>query len=51
MFEHAVFHPAETPEQRLMLYSPVPENETAEKLAELLEEEAEFERVPELVAG
>ena len=51
MFEHAVFQPVEFPEQRLTLYSPVADSGTAEKLAELLEEEAEFERVPELVAG
>jgi len=50
-FEHAVFHPVEFPEQRLTLYSPVAGSGTAETLAELLEDEAEFERVPELVAG
>ena len=37
MFEHAVFHPAEAPEQRLILYTPVPEEDTPAKLAELLE--------------
>jgi transcriptional regulator with XRE-family HTH domain len=35
-FSHAVFHPAEKLEQRLVLYSPLPENETAEKLARLM---------------
>jgi len=35
-FSHAVFHPAEYSEQRLVLYSPLPENETAEKLARLM---------------
>jgi transcriptional regulator with XRE-family HTH domain len=37
VFEHAVFHPAEAPEQRLILYTPVSESGTREKLAELLE--------------
>ena len=36
-FSHAVFHPAERLEQRLILYSPLPENDTAEKLAGLME--------------
>ena len=36
-FEHAVFNPAEAPEQRLILYTPVPEDGTPERLAELLE--------------
>jgi transcriptional regulator with XRE-family HTH domain len=35
-FSHAVFHPAERLEQRLILYSPLPENDTAAKLAELM---------------
>ena len=35
-FSHAVFHPAEESEQRLVLYSPLPENDTAEKLARLM---------------
>jgi transcriptional regulator with XRE-family HTH domain len=35
-FSHAVFHPAEKLEQRLVLYSPLPEHETAEKLARLM---------------
>ncbi len=35
-FTHAVFHPAERLEQRLILFSPLPENDTAEKLAELM---------------
>jgi transcriptional regulator with XRE-family HTH domain len=39
VFEHAIFHPADAPEQRLVLYTPVPEEETAEKLATLLSDE------------
>jgi transcriptional regulator with XRE-family HTH domain len=35
-FSHAVFHPAEKLEQRLVLYSPLPENDTAEKLTALM---------------
>jgi transcriptional regulator with XRE-family HTH domain len=35
-FSHAVFHPAEKLDQRLVLYSPLPENETAAKLARLM---------------
>jgi transcriptional regulator with XRE-family HTH domain len=35
-FSHAVFHPAERLEQRLILYAPMPENDTAEKLAALM---------------
>ncbi|HEX4465834.1 MAG TPA: helix-turn-helix transcriptional regulator [Solirubrobacteraceae bacterium] len=35
-FNHAVFHPAEAAEQRLILYSPLPANDTAEKLAALI---------------
>jgi transcriptional regulator with XRE-family HTH domain len=38
VFEHAVFHPAESPEQRLALYSPLPDEDTPAKLARLLEE-------------
>jgi MmyB-like transcription regulator ligand binding domain len=41
VFEHAVFHPTESPEQRLILYTPVPECDTPEKLAELLERDPE----------
>ena len=41
IFEHAVFHPAEAPEQRLILYTPAPEHDTPEKLAELLERDPE----------
>jgi transcriptional regulator with XRE-family HTH domain len=37
MFEHAVFHPTESPEQRLILYSPLPDEDTPAKLARLLE--------------
>jgi transcriptional regulator with XRE-family HTH domain len=50
-FEHAVFHPVEFPEQRLTLYSPVADSDTAEKLEELLAGDAEVERVPELIAS
>ncbi len=35
VFEHAAFHPTEEPEQRLILYTPVPGSGTAEKMAEL----------------
>ncbi|MGI8505488.1 MAG: helix-turn-helix transcriptional regulator [Solirubrobacteraceae bacterium] len=38
VFEHAVFNPQEAPEQRLVLYSPVSEEDTAAKLARLLAE-------------
>jgi transcriptional regulator with XRE-family HTH domain len=41
IFEHAVFHPAEMPEQRLILYTPMPEHDTPEKLDELLERDPE----------
>jgi transcriptional regulator with XRE-family HTH domain len=37
LFEHAVFHPTESPEQRLILYSPLPDEDTPAKLAQLLE--------------
>ena len=37
VFEHAVFNPVEAPEQRLILYSPVPDTGTTEKLAKLLD--------------
>ena len=36
VFEHAVFNPQEAPEQRLILYSPLPEDDTPAKLAALL---------------
>ena len=36
VFSHAVFHPAEALEQRLILYTPLPEHDTPAKLAELL---------------
>lgn len=39
-FEHAAFHPSEEPEQRLALYSPLPDHDTAAKLARLMEEPA-----------
>jgi transcriptional regulator with XRE-family HTH domain len=37
VFEHAVFHPAEAPEQRLVLHAPVPETETSAKVTELMQ--------------
>ena len=37
VFEHAVFNPQESPDQRLTLYSPLPEHDTPAKLARLLE--------------
>jgi transcriptional regulator with XRE-family HTH domain len=36
-FSHAVFHPAEFSEQRLILYSPLAENDTAVKLERLID--------------
>ena len=38
VFEHAVFNPAEAPDQRLVLYSPVAESDTPAKLAQLMGE-------------
>ena len=35
-FAHSVFHPAEAPEQRLILYSPLPDHDTQAKLVGLL---------------
>ena len=35
-FSHAVFHPAEKLDQRLVLWSPLPDNETAAKRARLM---------------
>jgi transcriptional regulator with XRE-family HTH domain len=37
VFEHAVFSPLDEPEQRLALYTPLPEQDTPAKLARLLE--------------
>jgi transcriptional regulator with XRE-family HTH domain len=37
VFEHAVFNPTEAPDQRLILYTPVPEENTPAKLARLLD--------------
>ena len=37
IFEHAVFHPSEAPDQRLILYTPTAEEDTPDKLAQLLE--------------
>jgi len=36
-FEHGVLNPVEAPEQRLILYSPLPDYDTPAKLARLLE--------------
>jgi transcriptional regulator with XRE-family HTH domain len=36
-FAHAVFHPTEAVEQRLVLYTPLPDHDTAAKLAALLQ--------------
>jgi len=36
VFEHAVFRPAGAPEQRLALFSPLPDDDTPAKLAQLL---------------
>jgi transcriptional regulator with XRE-family HTH domain len=47
-FAHAVFHPVEAPEQRLVLYSPLPEHDTPAKLADLLAELRERELVAAL---
>src|SRR5581483_6661585 len=44
-FEHAAFHPVDEPEQRLILYSPVPGTGTAEKVEQLC---AELADSPEL---
>jgi transcriptional regulator with XRE-family HTH domain len=38
-FSHGVFHPTEASEQRLILYSPLPDHDTPAKLAQLLEED------------
>jgi transcriptional regulator with XRE-family HTH domain len=35
-FSHAVFHPTQNLDQRLILYTPLPENETAAKLERLM---------------
>jgi transcriptional regulator with XRE-family HTH domain len=37
LFEHAVFTPQESPGQRMILYSPLPDEDTPAKLARLLE--------------
>jgi transcriptional regulator with XRE-family HTH domain len=39
-FSHAVFHPTEASEQRLVLYSPLPEHDTPAKLAGLIAQRA-----------
>jgi len=46
-FSHAVFHPAERLEQRLILYTPLPENDTAEQLTALMSKRLVAE-LPEL---
>jgi hypothetical protein len=48
VFEHAVFRHAEVSEQRLVLYSPLAEEDTPAKLAQLLEAPAQE---PRLLAG
>jgi transcriptional regulator with XRE-family HTH domain len=35
-FEHTVFYPGEAPEQRLVLYTPLPDHDTPAKLAQLM---------------
>ena len=35
-FEHAVFRPQEAPEQRMALYSPLPDYDTTAKMERLL---------------
>jgi transcriptional regulator with XRE-family HTH domain len=40
-FSHAVAHPAEAPEQRLVLYSPLPDYDTAARMERLLAERGE----------
>ncbi len=46
VFEHAVFNPADAPEQRLVLYSPMPEHDTPEKLAAMLDSDPAYVPVP-----
>ena len=41
VFEHAVFNPAQAPEQRLVLYTPLPDRDTPAKLARLLASSSE----------
>ncbi len=40
-FEHTVLHPGEATDQRLVLYTPLPEHDTAAKLAEVMGEVTE----------
>ncbi|HEY1834779.1 MAG TPA: helix-turn-helix transcriptional regulator [Solirubrobacteraceae bacterium] len=53
-FSHAVFHPTEHPEQRVVLYSPLPEHETQAKMERLMEESrserGDFEAVATLAS-
>jgi len=37
VFEHAIFNPQEAPDQRLVLFSPLPEHDTPAKLARLID--------------
>ena len=46
VFEHSSFRPAEAPDQRLILYSPLPELDTADKLARLIAARAAGRRLP-----
>ncbi len=41
VFEHAVLSPGEAPEQRMILYSPLPDHDTPEKLARLMDADRE----------
>jgi hypothetical protein len=43
-FEHQAFHPTDEPEQRLILYTPVPGTGTAEKLERLCAELTQRDR-------
>ena len=40
-FEHVVWHPSDSPEQRMILYTPVPDTGTAERLAALLSDKVQ----------
>ncbi len=46
VFEHAVFNPAEAPDQRLVLYTPLAEHDTSAKLARLLAADAAHRDAP-----
>jgi transcriptional regulator with XRE-family HTH domain len=47
VFEHAVFNPGEAPDQRLILYSPVPDHDTPAKLAQLMQDVQPMDEVRE----